>query len=160
MAKKKKDIESLENEIRLAEILNDSPRKIKLGKKEFLIKALRPGTQYLLAAEAARIAKAEETFSDIIKHFAENVPSVIRCITLAVLNDKDKINGDEYQAMYDYIQWETNPNEWLTVLVNVLQMLDVKFFFRLTSQIDLFREMTLTKKKEIDEQSLSPQQAK
>jgi hypothetical protein len=61
--------------------------------------------------------------------------------------------------MYDYIEFETNQREWLMVLVEVLQMLDLNFFFQTTSQIDLFREITLTSRKK-SEASLSKQQAR
>lgn len=150
MKKGKKDIENIDAQLRLAEIMNNTPRKIKLGARTFAVTALKPGTQQLIAEEAAKIAKSEENFSDIIKKFSINVPSVIRCLTLAILNDRKKIYGDEYQAMYDYIEWETDQKQWLMVLVEVLEMLDLNFFFRITTQIDLFREMTLTKKERIE----------
>jgi hypothetical protein len=142
----KKEYNELQAQLRLAEVLNDKPRKIKLGAREFEIKALRPGAQHLIAEQAAKIAKNDESFSDIIKQFAVNVPAVIRCLCIAILNDKDKINGDEYKALYDYIEWETDSKEWLGVLVEVLQMLNLDFFFYISAQIDLFREMTLRKK--------------
>jgi hypothetical protein len=160
MKKTKKEQNSdLDAQIRLAEIMTNKPRTIKLGERTFSVTALKAGTQLLIATEAAKIAKAGESFFDVIKEYAADVPNVIRCIALAILNDKAKINGDEYQALYDYIEWETNPKEWLGVLVEVLQMLDLSFFFQLTSQVDLFRELTLTKK-ERSETSSSKQPPK
>jgi hypothetical protein len=159
MRKKEEKINDVDAQLRLAQIMNDTPKKIKLGERTFEIRALKPGTQHLIAEEAAKIAKAGESFTDIIQQFAKQVPSVIRCITLAVLNDKQKIYGKEYQDMYDYIEFETNQREWLMVLVEVLQMLDLNFFFQTTSQIDLFREITLTSRKK-SEASLSKQQAR
>jgi hypothetical protein len=143
---KEKAINELDAQLRLAEVMNNTPREIKFGKKKFKLTALKPGTQYLIAEEAAKLAKAGDSFEDVIKRFAVSVPAVIRCLTLAILNDKDKINGKEYQDMYDYIQWETDPKQWLRVLIDVLQMLDLSFFFTTLEQIDLFRQMTLTKK--------------
>lgn len=144
---KDKEISELDAMMRLAEILNDSPRDISLGGKTYKIRALRPGTQWLIAQESCKIAKNEEgDFSDLITKFASNIPSVVRCITLAILNDKAKIESDEYQAMYDTIMWETKQNEWIGVLVEVLQMLDLQFFFRCTETIEMIRKMTLTKK--------------
>jgi hypothetical protein len=155
-----KNVSDIDAQLRLAEILNDTPRQITLGERTFSIKALRPGTQYLIAGEAAKIAKASESFSDLIRQFAENIPSIIRCLTLAILNDKDKIyNEKEYKSLYEFIEWETNPNQWLSTLVEVMQMLDMNAFFLLTSQVDLFREITLTKKKK-SEALLSKQQPK
>lgn len=144
---KENKISEIDAQMRLAEILTDSTRKIKLGDKEYQIRALRPGTQWLIAQESCKIAKNEEgNFTDLITKFASNVPSVVRCITLAILNDKVKIESDEYQAMYDTIMWETKPHEWIGVLVEVLQMLDLSFFFRCTETIEMIRSTTLTKR--------------
>lgn len=141
------DMSDIEAQERLAEILTDSTREITLGSKAYKIRALRPGTQWLIAQESCKIAKNEEgNFTDLITKFASNIPSVVRCITLAILNDKQKIESDEYQAMYDTIMWETQQHEWIGVLVEVLQMLDMQFFFRCTEAIEMIRAMTLTKK--------------
>lgn len=141
------DMSDIEAQARLAEILTDSTREITLGGKAYKIRALRPGTQWLIAQESCKIAKNEEgNFTDLITKFASNIPSVVRCITLAILNDKQKIESDEYQAMYDTIMWETQQHEWIGVLVEVLRMLDMQFFFRCTETIEMIRAMTLTKK--------------
>lgn len=143
MEEKKKEISELDGMIRLAEIMNDTPRTIKLGNKEYQIKALRAGTQWLIAQEACKIAKADESFSDIIKKFAESIPSVVKVLCLIILNDKEKIEGKEYQDLYDEIFWEVPRNEWIGVLVECLQMLDLTAFFSLTAAIDNFRQMTM-----------------
>ena len=52
MKRKKEDINnnvSIEAQERLAEILNDSPRVISLNGSEWEIRALRMGTQWLIA---------------------------------------------------------------------------------------------------------------
>lgn len=142
----KKEISELDSMLRLAEIMNDSPRKIRLGEREFEIKALRAGTQWLVAQEACKIAKADGSFTDIIKQFAVNIPAVVRVLCLIILNDKDKINGKEYIDLHDYIFWEVPRQEWIGVLVECLQMLDLQGFFQLTGAIDNFRTMTMTKR--------------
>lgn len=137
----------IEAQMRLAEILTDSTRDITLGEKKYKIRALRPGTQWLIALESCKIAKNEEgNFTDLITKFASNIPSVVRCITLAILNDKAKIESDEYQAMYDTIMWETKQHEWIGILVEVLQMLDLRFFFQCTESIEMIRSTTLMKR--------------
>jgi hypothetical protein len=149
--KKKKETQQKENldaQLRLAEIMNDTPHQFKLGNRTFSITALKPGTQHLIAQEAAKIAKAEESFGDVIEQFSHNVPSVIRCLALAILNDKDKINDEkQYQALCEFIEWETDSRQWLSVLVEVLTMLNLDFFFQASMRIDLFRQLTLTNKK-------------
>ena len=68
---------SLESQERLAEILNDSPRLVSLNGTEWEIRALRMGTQYLIAQEVIKINKVENAnFGDIVKQFAVNIPSL------------------------------------------------------------------------------------
>lgn len=141
-------ISELDAMMRLAEIMNDTPRKIKLGEREFEIKALRAGTQWLVAQEACKIAKADESFGDIIRKFAESIPAVVRVLCLIILNDKEKIYGKEYEDLHDYIFWEVPRNEWIGVLVECLQMLNLESFFQTTAAIDNFRTMTLMKRKQ------------
>lgn len=145
--KKKKDKQpDIDDMLRLAEIMNDSERTIILGGKEFKVKALRAGTQWLIAQEACKIAKTGESFTDIIKQFAVNIPAVVRVLCLVILNDKEKINGKEYEDLHDFIFWEVPRNEWIGVLVECLQMLDLESFFVLTGAIDNFRTMTMAKR--------------
>lgn len=148
MKEEKKEISELDAMMRLAEIMNDSPRTIKLGEREFEIRALRAGTQWLVAQEACKIAKTGESFTDIIKQFAVNIPVVVRVLCLIILNDKDKIEGKEYEDLHDYIFWEVPRQEWIGVLVECLQMLDLQGFFVLTDAIENFRTMTLMKRKQ------------
>lgn len=126
--------------------MNDSSRKIKLGEREFEIKALRAGTQWLVAQEACKIAEAGESFSDIIQQFAVNIPAVVRVLCLVILNDKDKINGKEYEDLHDYIFWEVPRSEWIGVLVECLQMLNLEDFFVTIRVVESFRQTTMTKK--------------
>lgn len=145
---------------RLARIMNDSPSVVKLSETEFAIKALRPGTQWLIAEEACKIVRNENmTMGDIIKQFSVNVPSIVKVLTLAILNDKDRIFADykaqkfsdEYEAMYDTIMWQTKPNDWIPLLSEVLQMINIDFFLASTNAVMMIREMTLAKKMTMEE---------
>lgn len=142
---------------RLAQIMNDSPTVIKLKGTEFEIHALKAGTQWLIAEEACKIVKKEQmSMGDVIKEFAVNLPSVARVITLAILNDKERINN-EYKEMYDQILWgEYNIKDWATLLFEILQMLDVDFFFASTDVIQTLRHQTLGRKMMMEEQKSSP----
>lgn len=155
----KKGISELEAQLRLAQILNDTPKMIKLGGREFPLKPLRMGAQWLIAEESCKIAKAEESFTDIVKRFATNAPAVIRCICIAILNDKDKIEGKEYQDLYDFISWETNPAEWMAILVEILQMLDYQNFSFACEVIHSLR-LSLTKTAQRQSSPQQPPQAK
>lgn len=144
---------SLESMERLARIMNDSPTIVKMGKTEFPITALKMGTQWMIAEESCKILKNETSnFSDVIKQFSLNTPSVVRIITLAILNDKNRIYSDEYKIVYDTIMWETNPSHWIGLLVEIMDMLSLEFFFQTTQSIETIRQMALGRKKTMDEQ--------
>lgn len=151
--KSKDRMDELEAMERLAKVMNDSPTIMKMAKTEFAITALKPGTQWLIAQEAVKICKAEkENFADVIRQFAVNIPSVIRVLTLAILNDKDKIyDEDKYRMVYDTIEWQTNPNEWIGLLVEIINMLSLDYFFDSTNAIAMLREMALGRKKTREE---------
>lgn len=155
--KKKEEIKevSLESMERLVKVMNDSPTIVKLGKTEFAITALKAGTQWLIAEESCKIQKNESSnFSDVIKQFSLNTPSVVRIITLAILNDKNRIYSEEYQTVYDTIMWETEPSHWIGLLVEIMQMLSLEFFFQTTQSIETIRQMALGRKKTMEEQKL------
>lgn len=147
---------------RLAEILNDSPRIVSLNGTEWEIRALRMGTQYLIAQEVIKINKeASATFGDIMNQFAVNIPSMLKILTLALLNDKKKIyrDGNEgagfsdlYEATYDTLAWECNVNEFGNILLETLQLLDVGFFTESCRIVEMFRVATTARRTTTKEQ--------
>lgn len=146
----------------LVETLNDSPHLASLAGTEWEIRSLRFGTQYLIAQEVININKADSaTFGDIVKQFANNIPSLIKIITLCLLNDKKRIykdgiesNGfsDEYYSIYDTIQWNGNINEYANLLLECLQLLDVSAFFSTLDIVFLFSESVTRRKTTMKEQ--------
>lgn len=139
---------------RLVQIMTDSPNLAKLAGTEWEIRALKPAVQWEIAKVACEIHKVENaTFGDVIKGFATNLPAVLRVVTLALLNDKERIEN-EYDAVYETLMWESKPTEWATLLFEILQLNDVSFFFQITDAIEIFREMTLQRKKMMKEQKL------
>lgn len=153
---------SLESQERLAEILNDSPRLVSLNGTEWEIRALRMGTQYLIAQEVIKINKVENAnFGDIVKQFAVSMPSVLKVLTLALLNDKNKIfkSGDEsegfselYEATYNTIAWECEVSEFGNILLETLQLLDVSFFTQATHIVEMFKTATTARRTTTKEQ--------
>ena len=149
---------SLEAQERLVEILNDSPRLASLNGTEYEIRALRMGTQYLIAQEVIKINKAESaTYGDIVKQFSVNIPSVVKVITLCILNDKKRIYkdgiehlglSDEYQALYDTIMWQGKIEEYGNILLECLQMLDISTFMTALDILSVFKA-SVTKKREM-----------
>ena len=138
---------------RLAQIMNDTPTIVRLQGTEWEIKALKPGTQWMIAEEACKIVKGENlSMGDVIKEFAVNLPTVAKVITLALLNDKDRINSDEYQQIYDQLLWgDYDIKDWATLLVEILNLLDVDFFFARTNVIQNVRNQALKSKKQVAE---------
>lgn len=159
---KKKEEESkeasFEAQERLVEILNDSPRLASLNGSEYEIRALRMGTQYLIAQEVLKINKAESaTYGDIVKQFSVNIPSVVKVIVLCILNDKHRIYkdgiesrgfSDEYTALYETIMWEGNLNDYGNILLECLQMLDISTFMTALDILSVFKA-TVTRKREM-----------
>lgn len=155
--KKYTDIEAME---RLAQVMTDSPSIVKLSNTEFAITALKPGTQWLIAEEVCKIVKKENaTMGDIIKQFAVNIESIVKVIVFAILNDKERIYSDykkrqfseEYEAMYETLWWQTKTQEWVILLSQILQLIDVDFFLASTNVVKTIREMSLAKKKMMEE---------
>ena len=95
MKEEKVDNLSLDSQERLAEILNDSPRIVSLNGTEWQVRALRMGTQWLIAQKCIQVAKVESAnFGDIIKQFSVNIPAIVEILVLALLNDRRKIFKD------------------------------------------------------------------
>lgn len=161
---KEVSIESME---KLAKILNDSPIVKKMAGTEFEIRALRNGTQWLIAEEVIKICNKESAnLGDIVRDFATNIPSVVHILTLCILNDKKRIFKDidkriytkEYKTVYDTIMWETAQSEWMALLVEVFNMLDISFFLQISESVKIFNQTTLMRK--TAGQKLSPQEQK
>lgn len=139
---------------RLARIMNDSPTILKLRGTEWELKALRPGTQWLIAEEACKIVNQENlTMGDVIKLFAVNMPSVTRVITLALLNNKKDIYGELYQKVYDTLMWgDYDVKDWAVILSEILNLIDVDFFLASTNVVKILRQNTLDRKTTMEEQ--------
>ena len=144
--KKVTETVSLDAQERLIQIMNDSPRLVKLAGTEWEIRALKPAVKWMIAEEAVKIAKKEDmSMKDVFVSVSQNMPSVVRILTLALLNDKERIDRD-YQAVYDTLMWKSDDKDWANLLFEVFSMLDVGFFFQIMQSTQIFREMTLKRK--------------
>lgn len=139
---------------RLAQIMNDSPTILKLYGTEWEIRSLKPGTQWLVAEEACKIVEKENmSMGDVIKQFSLNMPSIARVLTLALLNDKDKIYGAAYKQVYDELMWgDYEVKDWATLLYEILNLIDVDFFFASTNVVKTLRRNILGRKQTMEEQ--------
>ena len=148
---------SIESQTRLAEILADSPRLVSLNGTEWEVRALRMGTQYLIAKKCLEINKAKSaTFGDVINEFSTNAKAIVEVITLALLNSKEKIfkNSDEsqgyselYKATYDTLMWDCNVEDFAQILFEVLEMTNTDFFFKALDMLQIFRASVTEKKR-------------
>lgn len=142
---------------RLAQLMNDSPTRVKLKDTEWEIRGLRPGAQWMIAEEACKIVKGENmAMGDVLKQFAINMPSVCRCMTIALLNDKKRIESDEFQKVYDTLMWgDYEMRDWTTLLFEIINLVDVNFFFASTGVIQTVRTI-LNRKTTATERQLYP----
>ena len=148
---------SIESQEGLADILNDSPHIVSLNGTEWEVRALRFGTQWLVAKKCIEICKADsKTFGDVIKSFAVNIPAILDVITLCLLNDKRKIykNGDEllgfsdlYYSTRETLEWDCEISKFGDILLECLQLLNVDFFYQSLDMLQIFRESVLGKKR-------------
>lgn len=148
---------SLDAQARLAEILTDSPRLVSLNGTEWEVRALRMGTQWLIAQKAIEVNKAESaTMGDILKQFAVNMPAILDVITLALLNDKNKIyrNGREcdgfsdlYYTTKDTLSWDCDPTQFAELLLEIFQMMSVDFFWNALDILAVFRASVTERKR-------------
>lgn len=144
---------SIEAQERLAEILNDSPHLVSLNGTEWEVRALRFGTQWLVAKKALEVAKVEQAnYGDIIKALSVNIPTVLEILALCLLNDRKRIfkDGDEhkgfseeYHATIDTLKWDCDVSKFGDILHECLQLLNVDFYFTSTDILEIFRSQVL-----------------
>lgn len=151
---KKKQVKEASDEAmeRLIAVMCDSPSLVKLANAGWEVRALKPAVQWEIAKVACEVHKVENaTYGDVLLGFSKNLPAVVRVITLALLNDKERIEK-EYDKVYDTLMWESKPSEWASVLLEILNLQDVAFFLQITQVVDIFRTSTLQRKKTMEEQ--------
>lgn len=149
--KKSTKVASDEAMEKLVHVMTDAPSLVKLANAGWEVRALKPAVQWEIAKIACDIHKVENaTYGDVLKGFATSLPDVVRVITLALLNDKKRID-EEYDLVYDTLMWESNPSEWANVLLEILNLQDIGFFLQITQVTEIFRQSTLQRKKTMDE---------
>lgn len=154
---------SLEAQEQLVEILNDSPHLVSLNGTDWEVRTLRFGTQYLIAQEVIKINKVEHAnYGDIVRQFAQDIPSMVRILAFCLLNDKRRIYkegietlgfSDEFNALCETIRWEGNIQSYAHLLLECLQLLDISAFFQALDIVQVFRAGVTSKKTtKMDEQ--------
>lgn len=137
---------------KLVKVMTDAPTLVKLADAGWEVRALKPAVQWEIAKVACEIHQIENaSYGDVLTEFAKNLPAVVRVITLALLNDKKRI-AEEYDIVYDTLMWESNPSEWANVLLEILNLQDIGFFLQITQVTEIFRQMTLQRKKTMEDQ--------
>lgn len=144
---------------KLAELMNDTPTVIKLNGTEWEITGLKPAVQWLICEKVCEIVNEEkatcEGYEDVLKLMARSLPSTAYCLTLAMLNDKDrifkdygrKVFSDEFQQTYELLLWgDFQMRDWGLLLYEVMQKIDVGFFSQSISLLKTVRQTTLQRK--------------
>lgn len=169
MEVKDKEFTKLQAQELLAQVLNNTPIPIEIDGVTYQITSLKLGVQNLIAEESCKIQKAQEGNTlDLYRQFAQSIPAVIRCLCYAILNDKNKIFKDyvkreyseEYYALYESIEWCSDRNTWMEVLVQIMNRIDLNFFFYAASTFTTLREQSLKTRKKMVVQSSTRQQLK
>lgn len=139
-------------EKRLTELINGSPKNIKLGKKDWKITPLKTGTKWLICQEAQMIDENCKDADSIIVEMGKSLPTVVKCIALLLLNDKEKINNN-LDELVDVLTWsDLKPEEVTFLFESVFQMLDISFFFHITDNLKmLLRETTKIKNQRLSQ---------
>ena len=136
---------------KLVKVMTDSPTLVKLADADWEVRALKPAVQWEISKIACEIHNVEKaTYGDILKSFSTNLPAVCKVITLALLNNKERIEK-EYDKVYDTLMWETSQKDWANVLFEILSLQDIGFFFQITDAIEIFRQSTLQRKMKTEE---------
>lgn len=135
-----------ESMMKLAKVMTNAPTLVKLANAGWEVRALKPAVQWEIAKVACEIHQVEHaSYGDVLTEFAKNLPAVVRVITLALLNDKKRIE-EEYDTVFDMLMWESNPREWANLLLEILNLHDIGFFLQITQVTEIFRQTTLQKR--------------
>ena len=142
---------------RLAEILADAPSIESFAGTEWEMRPLRFGTQFLIVEEVCKVNRAESaTYGDVLKVMLVQMPVTCKVITLALLNDRNKIyqNGDPNQGFsklfkktYNTILWESDKTDLTRIMLDCLQLIDVSFFMKALAMLQIFRAQVTEKKR-------------
>ena len=131
---------------RLVQVMLDTPTLLKLKNTEWEITALKAGTCWMIAKEAVSISKMEKaSFGDVLKELTGEIPTVCRIITLALLNDKVRIEKD-YEKVYDTLLWECEFKDWGQLLFEVFSLINIEGFFLTIELTQTFKQIALERK--------------
>mgnify|MGYP001376035762 CR=1 FL=1 len=137
---------SIESQQLLLRVMNDSPTIVKLNEtKEWEITALKPAVKWMIAEEAAKIKQSQPDTMNVAIAMATNMPCICRCLTLALLNDKKRIE-EEYDIVFELLFFETDDKHWGNLFLEVLRLLDTDAFFLNISLVEMFLNMTTQRK--------------
>lgn len=131
-----------EDQKRLLQILNDSPTIVKLTNgTEYKIKALKIWTRQRIAEIATHMKDTNPDADSVIISMASNIPCMTEIIALLILNEKARTKS-VLSKMIRTIEDEIDSFEdWSTIMLHALKLLDVDFFFQLTKILPTFQEI-------------------
>lgn len=140
---------------KIIDILNDSASIVSLEGKEYAIKHLKNGTQWLICKEVANLkdfTKDSGSMMDIMESMASNIPVVVKIITLALCNEKRLIfkdgidNGefsDYFNDLYDELFFGLKTSSLAQILLEIFNKLDISFFYQSSEMVKMMTKMMM-----------------
>lgn len=139
-----------EAQLRLAEIWANTPKWEDFNGTKYEVTPLKWGTLQLVAVEICKNKIESKDITTVIKHMATNIESVVRCITLILLNDKDRIKN-EYDQIYDFVMWETNPQNCIKLFETMFDLLQTNFYSTSITFLEIYQSLATGRKLTVEE---------
>lgn len=137
----------LNAELKQAEVLLNSPTKITIGGKDYMITAMCPWVSWRLSASINSVQRAEATIDSLIGALANNIPVLAEVIAIAILNDKQRIET-ELEDLKMELLLSKDYYCWMDAIKIIFEKIDFGFFFLITKQIEQLSTMATKMTKE------------
>lgn len=128
-----------------ADLLAENGVKIKIGKKNYVIKPLLMGTIKEANKYAVQLKLNSKTsISELLPEYEKNIDPLMKYIAVCILGDKWKIKLFT-SILARKLKWELRPADALKLVIAIIQMYDIGTFI---NSIRFIRETTITTPRE------------
>jgi len=139
---------------KLVEIMADTPTLFKFEGTDFEVRALKNGTLIKICEEAVKIKEVETLSADktasVMIAMATQIPVLCKIVTYALLNNLHKIEKN-FDEVYDIILNNTTQKELLSLFLEIIQKMDVGFFFANIKSTAMLLQMLTERRTMMDE---------
>lgn len=138
-------MQKLQQEKTEAELLAENGVKIKIGKRDYVIKPLLFGTISKANKYAVQLKlNTGGTITDFLPEYEKNIDPLMKFIAVCILGEKWKIKLLT-PFLARRLKWTLKPHEALKIVIAILQMYDMGNFI---TSIRFIRETTITAPRE------------